>query len=293
MNNNARPTAVCFHINDAGGRVLRHVLERMEVLLVVTRKETYESPLLPAAVACTAGIPYTTEDVNGTGLEERVAALCPDFLVSGFFHRRIPERVCRWARGAAVNLHPSLLPAYRGATPVEWCLMNGEDHTGLTMHMLDHRFDAGGILYQEAIGIGPDDTFGEVLDRFIGYTPHALDNLLDRAARGDYSTISQDEARASYFRKRTLEDGRIEWLWDARIVHNRVRGLSPWPRARFDFEGSTHSILRSRIRNGLADTRPSGTVVKIGQEGQEAAMVCGDGQIIELFGLDPPLVLRP
>jgi UDP-4-amino-4-deoxy-L-arabinose formyltransferase/UDP-glucuronic acid dehydrogenase (UDP-4-keto-hexauronic acid decarboxylating) len=159
--------------------------------------------------------------------------------------------------------------------------------------MLDRRFDAGGILYQKVIGIGPDDTFGEVLDRLIDHTPHALDNLLDRSVRGDYSTVSQDEERSSYFRKRTLEDGRIEWAWDARIVHNRVRGLSPRPRARFDFGGGTHTILRSHIRNGLPDARPSGTVVEVSREGHEAAVVCGDGRIIELFGLDPPLALRP
>jgi len=281
-------TAVLFAINDPGGVVLRALLERgVDVRLLFSRRRSSETADLPYVIAHREGIPCEFPDEFTDDVCRRVRDLTPDLVISGWYHLKIPLAIIEASKSASVNLHPSLLPAYRGATPVEWCIMNGEGETGLTLHKLEKTFDTGDILWQQPIGIDPDETAGELLTRITGLVPQALDNLLLRAKSGDFTGRPQESSLASYHPKRSLSHAWIDWAWEAQKVHNRIRGLNPWPLARFKEQNTVYQVGRSRLTDKWEASSKPGTIKSTAEDSRSMEVVCGDGRIIELFDIAP------
>jgi methionyl-tRNA formyltransferase len=154
------------------------------------------------------------------------------FIVSINYLFLINNRFINSVDGRAINIHGALLPKYRGRTPHIWAIINGETTTGITVHKMVEGMDAGDILVQETIIIQRDDTGGTILDKFNKRYPQLILNALSTIEKGEAVYRPQDNTKATYFPKRTPDDGLIKWFWQGERIHNWVRALTkPYPGA--------------------------------------------------------------
>jgi methionyl-tRNA formyltransferase len=274
-----------FGYSQLGYRAVRLLHEQLgcEVAAVVTHHDDPEERRwyrTPAEAARELSLPlhYSTE-VAVLELAERLA---PDLVLSVFYRDLLPRAVLAAARRAALNLHPSLLPAYRGRAPINWVLVNGETLTGVTLHHMIGRADAGDIVGQRPIAIAPSETaltlYRKVEDEGVGL----LAELLPLVAAGTAPRLPQDESRASTFGRRRPADGRIDWSWPAARVDCLVRAVAPpWPGAFGEVDGRMVSIHQGSPAEPLAPDaagRPPapGTVRRGGPNGDRVLIATGD-----------------
>lgn len=158
-----------------------------------------------------------------------LAALKPDLLVVVAYGQYIPQRVIALAPCEAINVHPSLLPKYRGAAPIQWTLINGDTETGVSIIYLAKAMDAGDIIRQERFPVLSDDTSGSLHDRLAREGALLLLKAIDDIRNGCVSRTAQDEAGVVAVRKLAKEDGAIDWSLPAAAIRNRIRAFDPWP----------------------------------------------------------------
>jgi methionyl-tRNA formyltransferase len=225
-----------------------------EVAAVVTHRDDPAEERwyrTPAEAAAELGLPLQySEDLaaaaraGGEGIAGLAERLAPDLVLSVFFRDMLPGRVLGAARQAALNLHPSLLPAYRGRAPINWALVNGERQTGVTLHHMIGRADAGDIVGQRAVAIAPRETALSLYRKVEDAGVELLAEMLPRLAAGTAPRRPQDEASASTFGRRRPDDGRIDWSWPAARVDCLVRAVAPpWPGAFGEVEGRRVAIF--------------------------------------------------
>jgi methionyl-tRNA formyltransferase len=195
----------------------------------------------PAEAARELGLPLHYSDELAAapgGIGALAGRLAPDLVLSVFYRDLLPAAVLAAARLAALNLHPSLLPAYRGRAPINWVLVRGEPRTGVTLHHMIGRADAGDVVGQRAIEIAPRETALTLYRKVEEEGVLLLAEMLPRVAAGTAPRLPQDESRASKFGRRRSEDGRIDWSWPAARIDSLVRAVAPpWPGAFADVEG--------------------------------------------------------
>lgn len=169
---------------------------------------------------------------------EHVRALRPDLILSFYYRRLIDPLILGMARLGAYNLHGSLLPKYRGRAPVNWAILHGESETGATLHEMIRRADAGAIVDQERVAIGPQESVREVSANVQRAARVVLERQLDNLLAGRAPRREQDETQATYFGRRTPEHGRIDWRQDARAIFNLIRAVThPYPGAYTELDG--------------------------------------------------------
>ncbi|HVY60812.1 MAG TPA: formyltransferase family protein, partial [Planctomycetota bacterium] len=205
------------------GAVALDVLAKQghEVAAVVThRDDPHENRWyrVPAEAAKQHGFPVVyAEEVEGRYVKF-VREQAPDLLLSVFYRKMIPSQALPIPRIASLNLHPSLLPAYRGRAPVNWVLVNGERVTGVSLHHMTREPDAGDIVGQRAISIAPRETAYTLYHKVEAEGRALLEEMLPLVAKGSAPRTPQDHAKHTYFGGRKPDDGRIDWAWDARKV---------------------------------------------------------------------------
>jgi methionyl-tRNA formyltransferase len=275
--------AVVFGYHDVGVRCLRVLLDAgVAVPLVVTHRDDpheriwFESV---AQLARTHGIEtLVSEDMNQ--LRQRISEISPEFMFSFYYRRMLPPEVLALARKGAFNMHGSLLPKYRGRAPVNWAILKGESETGATLHEMVAKPDAGRIVDQERVPIGPDDTAAEVFAKVSDAAETVLKRSLPHLLAGTASLKKQDLSKGSYFGARRPEDGRIEWSKSALEIHNLVRAVAPpYPGAFTD----RMKIFRTRVENRQAPRGKTGPY----REGDEWFAACGDGKVLRLLEVEP------
>ncbi|WP_226053060.1 bifunctional UDP-4-amino-4-deoxy-L-arabinose formyltransferase/UDP-glucuronic acid oxidase ArnA [Dickeya chrysanthemi] len=215
-----------------------------------------------ARTAAELGIPvFAPEDVNHPLWVERIAAMSPDVIFSFYYRHLLSDAILQSATHGAYNLHGSLLPRYRGRAPLNWALVNGETETGVTLHRMVTRADAGNIVAQQRVAIDESDTALSLHRKLRDVADQLLKDALPAIAAGKANDIAQDESQATYVGRRTPEDGRIEWQKPARTLYNLVRAVTePWPGA-FSFVGTTQFIIwQAKVRTDFAAAKP-GTVL--------------------------------
>ncbi|MEM8556604.1 MAG: methionyl-tRNA formyltransferase [Bacteroidota bacterium] len=207
----------------------------------------------------------------------QVQALAPDIIVVVAF-RILPPAVYEAARLGAFNLHASLLPAYRGAAPINRALMEGATETGVTTFFLQRRVDTGAILLQESVPVGPDTTAGELHDTLADLGAGVVVETVRLIEAGDVVGQAQDDALASPAPKLFKEDAEIDWAHSAEAVHNHVRGLSPYPAAWTTLDGATLKLYRTRRAEG------SGAPGEVLRAEGRIVVACGTGalEVLEL-----------
>ena len=190
------------------------------------------------------GIPvFTPADVNSAPWPDRIRTAAPDLLFSFYYRSMLKKEVLGIPRLGALNLHGSLLPKYRGRAPVNWVLVKGEAETGVTLHFMTEKPDAGDIVGQAAVPIAFDDTALTLFGKMESAASRLLDDLLPRIAREDIPRRANDLVRGSYFGGRRPEDGRIDWFRPALEIYNLVRAVTrPYPGAFSDLSGERLTV---------------------------------------------------
>jgi methionyl-tRNA formyltransferase len=171
----------------------------------------------------------TPEKVGSPEAVEALAALKPDLFVVVAYGQYIPSRVIRLAPYEAINLHPSLLPKYRGAAPIQWAIANGDRMTGVSIIYLAEQMDAGDILLQETYPIDQDDTSATLHDKLALFGAQQLLKAIEDIRNKSVSSTVQDESKVVEVRKLHKEDGEIDWMLPAETIRNRIRAFDPWP----------------------------------------------------------------
>jgi methionyl-tRNA formyltransferase len=208
------------------------------------------------------------EDVKDPVFADEVRRLAPDIIVVVAF-RILPEAVFGAARLGAFNLHGSLLPAYRGAAPINRAIMAGEMETGVTTFFLKQKVDTGNIIMKRSLPIGPNETAGEVHDRMMVLGAHVVVDTVRRMLDGPVMTQEQDDALASPAPKIFRDDCRVDWSRPAKAIHDQIRGLSPAPGAFSGFNGTQLKLYRAHLPTSIAaswDCAQPGTIVEVEPE---------------------------
>ncbi|WP_421186896.1 bifunctional UDP-4-amino-4-deoxy-L-arabinose formyltransferase/UDP-glucuronic acid oxidase ArnA [Aeromonas hydrophila] len=216
---------------------------------------------------------YSPEDVNHPLWIERIRELAPQALFSFYYRNMLKQAILDIPTVGAFNLHGSLLPAYRGRAPINWCLVNGESETGITLHQMTAKPDAGAIVAQQAVTIADDDTALTLHGKVRLAARALLEQELPKLRAGDIRLTPQDESKASYYGRRTPADGELHWHRPARELHNLVRAVTqPYPGA-FSFAGDRKlTVWKSHWLTQQSDKQP-GTILS--QEPLRIA--CGEG----------------
>ncbi len=190
---------------------------------------------------------------------ERLAALEPDYLVVAAYGLILPEDVLRTARVMPLNVHASLLPRYRGAAPIQRAIINGERQTGISIMKLTQGMDEGPVLMARSLDIEDNDTSMSLHDKLASLGGELLVQVLDSLEQGLIVPREQDHSRAVYAPKLTKEEGLIHWGRPALEVHNRIRGMFPWPGAYFDWIQPGGRTLRIKVSPGkIGGDKPGG-----------------------------------
>lgn len=178
------------------------------------------------------GLPVWTPDHAGEeSFVSQVAALKPDVVVVACYGQFLRKNLLAVPRLGTINVHPSLLPKYRGASPIQWALANGETETGVSVLYVTPKMDAGDLLAQERFPIAPEDTFATLEPKLAAKGAELLRQVLDKFRAGRTQGIPQDESQATFACKLTKEDGLVDWNLPAETIRNRLRGFAPWPGA--------------------------------------------------------------
>ena len=253
---------IVFAYSDIGYECLDLLIRRGEAVRVVFTHEDDpgESRWFRsvAELAQRHGIAVRFDEPSlGSEADRLIATLAPDLIFSFYYRRMIPTAVLAAAKRGAFNMHGSLLPKYRGKAPVNWAVLQGERETGVTLHHMVARADAGDIVDQEAVPIGPDDTAYDVMRRLVPAARRLLDRQLAALKAGTAPRRPQDEARATRFGGRRPEDGRIDWTQPAARIVNLVRAVAkPYPGAFSTLNGRRLLVWKARAAGGANPGRP-------------------------------------
>jgi methionyl-tRNA formyltransferase len=232
-----------------------------------------------AELAARHGIPVHVDESVET-VAATIGGLKPSIIYSFSYRHLIPEGVLELAPLGAFNLHPSLLPAYRGRAPVNWVLVNGERETGVTLHHMVARADAGDIVGQRAVAIDDSDNALTLYRKLVPLGVELIDELHPKIVVGTAPRQKMDIAKGNYFGRRKPEDGRIDWRWSARRIFNLVRAVThPYPGAFCSVIG--HKLLVWEAKIG-AENGSRGEPGKVVREMADGALeiAAGEGSVI-------------
>jgi len=213
---------------------------------------------------------------------DRLRALRADVAVVVAYGRIVPRAVLDAPTAGCVNVHASLLPRWRGAAPIQWSIVHGDEETGVTLMQMDEGMDTGPILATASTPIAPDDDAATLSDRLSKMGAELLHEQLPRYVAGDLTPQPQAEGKATMAPLLKKDHGRIDWNKSARSVHNQIRGMNPWPGA--------HTVLgerRIKVHRALASTldpegAAPGQVIALDREGILVACTEGTLEIQEL-----------
>lgn len=192
---------------------------------------------------------------------ERIIALNPDLFVVVAYGRILPGSFLSIPHLGAMNIHPSLLPKYRGPAPVQWAIINGEQETGVTTMWMDEGMDTGEILSSSKVPIRPDDTSGSLFRRLAEVGAQLLIETLTTLKSGDLVGKPQDKSGATYAPLLKKEDGCIDWTRDAKSLDAFIRGMTPWPGAFTFLSGKRLKVLKAKDFQERTKEKP-GTVLE-------------------------------
>jgi len=262
-----KPAILVFAYHDVGYECLDALIQNDEyILAVITHKDDPEEDIWFRSVehlAMKYNIPvHKPDSMNSPDWIERIRSWVPDLIFSFYYRNMIHEEILNIPRLGAYNMHGSLLPKYRGRAPINWAILNGEKTTGVTLHHMVKRADAGDIVDQEKVPIGPEDTAREVFGKCVQAARLVLERQMEALTTGTAPRRSQDESQATYFGGRKPEDGRIDWNQSAEQIYNLVRAVTqPYPGAFTMVNGK--KLLIWWATPGKASGDKPGTIISI------------------------------
>lgn len=214
-----------------------------------------------------SGVPaLTPERIGAPAAVAEIEALQPDVMVVAAYGQYISPAILAIPPLGAINIHPSLLPKYRGATPIQWAVANGDMETGVTILYVAEKMDAGDVLAQRRYPILPNDTAASLTPKLAAAGADLLMETLAELQAGTARATAQDEAAATVVYKLAKDDGRIDWTLPAETIRNRIRGFTPWPGCFTHVQGKRLKILQARVLPEPTTARP-GTVTRCEADG--------------------------
>lgn len=229
----------------------------------VGRKQVLTAPPVKQ-LALEYDIPvFQPKTLKDEALQAQIAAMQADLIVVVAYGRILPPPVLNAARFGAVNLHVSLLPKYRGAAPIQWSVIHGDAQTGVSIMQLDEGLDTGDLLSVKPIEIGENETSGELFERVSTLGAQVLLETLHDIEQGRAKRTPQDHAKATLAPPLTKEMAKFDFDKDARVLHNLIRGMNPWPVAYFEYQGKKIKVKTSRIAGDESAQAACGTVLSV------------------------------
>ena len=280
--------AVVFAYHDVGVHCLKALLAAgIQIELVVTHQDDPNENVWFGSVIqlCSEQhIPYITPSAAElNNLIPQLQAIAPDYIFSFYYRNMIPAEILACAKIAALNMHGSLLPKYRGRAPVNWAILHGETKTGASLHVMEVKPDAGDIVGQSEVSIGPNETATEVFAKVSQAAVKVMQAALPELIQGYVPRKPNNLAQGSYFGGRKPADGQIHWNQTASQVHNLIRAVAPpYPGAFTDWEGQTRIVARSSLQGPFPER------LDLGAQGIQVVDnrvfgICGDHQAIEIL----------
>ncbi len=200
------------------------------------------------ALAAARGVPVVQpERIKDGSFQDALRARAPDLGVVAAYGRILPDELLAQPPLGFINIHASILPAYRGASPIQHAVMNGDPETGVSIMQVVRELDAGPVFATAWRAVAPDETSVDVERDLARIGADLALDVVDGISRGDAVARPQDDARVTYAGKLTKADGLLDWSQPARTLHNRIRGLHPWPHAHSFLAGHRYVILRSQV----------------------------------------------
>lgn len=209
----------------------------------------------------------------------------PELMVVVAFGQILSQRILDIPTYGCINVHGSLLPRYRGAAPMQWCVINGEKKTGITTMFMDAGLDTGDMLLKEEFPIGPDTTLEEVHDGLMNLGAKVLMETLKKLSDGTLQRIPQT-GESNYAPMLDKETGHIHWQDAAEHIHNLVRGLDSWPGAYTFLDGKKYKIWRTKQTSDKTEAAP-GTILTADKK-KGLFVATGDGLVLEITELQAP-----
>ena len=237
-------------------------------------------------VATDAGIPvFQPTRLRSDEWLAEVTALDADLGVVAAYGRLLPDALLAIPRLGMINVHASLLPRYRGASPIHQAVLSGDTETGVTIMRVVRELDAGPMLATARVPIAPDATTGEIEAELAEAGAALLVEVVDRLSAGHVTEVAQDDRLATHAPRLEKDRGLIDWTQDAATIHNQVRGLQPWPGAWTYLDGHRLGIRRTRH---IADASVDASAGTLGVDPVEGLTVtCGDGRRLVLVEVQP------
>jgi methionyl-tRNA formyltransferase len=243
------------------------------------KKVTY-SPVKEKSIELGLDV-YQPERIKRTESIEFIRKLEPDLLVTCAYGQILPEKLLAIPVYGCINLHASLLPKYRGAAPIQRCILNGDEKTGITAMMTDAGMDTGDILLKREIDIPYNMTAGELHDKLMVLAADVISIVLDMLAGGKLTATPQNDADASHAPMLKKEESIVSWIDDSFSIHNKVRAFDPWPGCFTEYNGKRVRITKSSFSRDISNETP-GTLIKADRNGLSVA--CGAG-ILTILGI--------
>lgn len=267
---------------------LAAVAARHDVAAVVCQPDRpqgrHGTPLAPPVKAWAEahGLPvHQPVKLNDGAFEAWLKSLAPDLGIVFAYGRLLKQPILDVPRQGWLNVHPSLLPRWRGPSPIQSAILHGDTETGVTIMRVVLEMDAGDIVLQENLSIGADETAEELTERVAPAGARLMAEALEQVAAGTATGRPQGNDGVTHCTMFTKEHGHIRWARPARTIHNQVRACVPWPAAQCMFRGGVCKVLRSMLIPGPATAAP-GTIERI--EHDHAAVATGDGLLgIKVF----------
>ncbi|MCD4785966.1 MAG: methionyl-tRNA formyltransferase [Candidatus Eremiobacteraeota bacterium] len=262
------------------------------VVAVVTRPDKPKGrgrKLLPPPVKVAAeklNIPvFQPKNLKGKEFKSNMEKLNFDLVVAVAYGRLIPPGFIEKPEKGCICLHPSLLPEYRGCSPIESAIKDGKEKTGLSVFYISNQFDTGDMIYLEEVDIKPDDTGGSLRKSLSLDSPAAILKAIEIIEKGDITPIPQDPEKATYAPKIEKEDALIDWTKSAGIIRNMSRAYNPKPGAFTYFRKKILKVLKAEVLKGDSDKNP-GTIDSI-EKKQGIVVSCGKDRLM-LTEIQPP-----
>ena len=228
------------------------------------------------AAAERLGIPvYQPETLKNNAFLDKLNELDPDIIIVAAYGKILPGYILDYPRYGCVNVHGSLLPKYRGAAPIQRCVINGDSVTGVTTMYMDRTLDTGDMIFAEKTAIGKTETAGELFDRLAVLGGELIVRTIGAIENGTAPRIKQDDSEATYAAMLDKSTGRIDWTRSPIEIINLIRGTNPWPLAHSEYKGEIMKIFAAEAGSGAGEP---GEI--LGVRGKKLEIACGDGSVL-------------
>ncbi|MBU3074037.1 methionyl-tRNA formyltransferase [Clostridium estertheticum] len=261
---------------------LQSLINEFEVSAVFTQpdrpkgrgKKLAMSPVKQLAASCNIPVYQPLKLKNNDEMIDIIKNLKPDFIVVVAFGQLLPKEVLNIPKYGCINLHASLLPKYRGAAPINWCIINGESTSGNTTMLMDVGLDTGDILLTNELKLTNDITAGELTDVLSNSGAQLLVETINAVINNKIKPIKQEDSASSYASKLGKEMASIDWACSNTDIHNFIRGLNPTPIAYTHYENIVMKIYKSKILNELS-SKQAGCIIDVSKEGLKVSTGSG------------------